>query len=57
MNTAIRSSNKIARGRGSFKTSNKEGETKQKQAKTSPQSKIARDPGLGQGELIPAPSL
>ena len=52
MNTAIRSSNKIARGWGSFKTSKKEGETKQKQEETGLQSKIARDPGPGQGDLI-----
>ena len=56
-NTAIRSGNKIARGWGSFKTSKKEGETKQKQAETSLQSKIARDPGLDQGELISTPLL
>ena len=52
MNTAIRSSNKIARGWGSFKDSKKERETKQKQAETSLQSKIARDPEPGQGDLI-----
>ena len=56
-NTAIRSNNKIARGWGSFKTSKKEGETKQKQAETGLQSKIARDPGLGQGELMSTPLL